>query len=274
MFGAGSEIRVIGHRGAAGVAPENTIPSIERAVLAGSHAVEIDVHASADGHLVAIHDPTVDRTTDGTGEVEEMRLAEIRALDAGYAFTADLGRTFPFRGRGVAIPTLDAAVEAAGALPVVIEVKSTRAGLALAEWLRARRASDGDGGRFIVGGFERSDVAPAAAEAESRCATRADLIPFILLGKLGLPGPLPEGIDAVMLPIRKGPLRLVTPRFVRRAHREGLGVFVWTIDRPPVMRRLLDIGVDGLISNVPGRVRRILAERRAEGAARLPDRNR
>lgn len=261
---------MIGHRGAAGVAPENTVEAIERGVRAGAAAIEVDVHLSADGHLVAIHDDTVDRTTDGAGPVEEMTLDEIRRLDAGYRFTPDRGRSFPYRGAGVRVPTLDEAAEAAADLPMVIEVKSAAAGTALAEWLRSRRNDDApdqdsptDHQRFIVGGFERDAVEPAAAEAAWRCATRADLVPFVLLGKIGLHGPLRSELDAIMLPIRKGFLRLVTRRFVRRAHDRGVGVFVWTVNRPDVMRELFDLGVDGLISDVPARVRRIRDERNA-----------
>ena len=268
MFHAGSDIQVIGHRGAAGVAPENTVVSIERAVLGGAHAIETDVHVSADGRLVTIHDDTVDRTTDGTGRVGDMALEDIRRLDAGYAFTPDRGRSFPYRGTGIRVPTLDEAVAAAGQLPMIVEVKSCAAGEALGTWLRQRREAAGDASRFIVGGFERDMVAPAAAAADWRCATRADLIPFILLGRIGIGGPLPPHVDAIMLPIRKGPLRLVTRGFVRRAHERGVGVFVWTVNRPTVMRELFDIGVDGLISDVPARVGRIVAERTADGSER------
>ncbi|HSM09292.1 MAG TPA: glycerophosphodiester phosphodiesterase family protein, partial [Gemmatimonadota bacterium] len=210
--------------------------------------------------LVTIHDDTVDRTTDGTGPVENMTLDEIRRLDAGHHFTPDRGRSFPYRGAGVRVPTLDEAVAAAGRLPMIIEVKSRAAGEALGDWLRARRAEHADVDRFIVAGFERDMVAPAANAADWRSATRADLIAFVLLGKLGIDGPLPPHVDAIMVPIRKGPLRLVTRAFVRRAHERGVGVFVWTVNRPSVMRELLDIGVDGLISDVPARLNRIAAE--------------
>ena len=273
MFGAGSELQVIGHRGAAGVAPENTVESIRRGVRSGAQAIEIDVHLTSDGRLVAIHDETVDRTTDGTGPVEGMTLEQLRQLDAGYRFTPDHGRTFPYRGEGLRVPTLDEAAEAAAGLPMVVEVKSPAAGEALGSWLTSRRADSSrddapaDHERFIVGGFDRDAVAPAAAQAAWRCATRADLIPFILLGKIGLGGPLRSDLDAVMLPIRKGPLRLITRRFVRRAHDRGLGVFVWTVNRPAVMRQLFDLGVDGLISDVPARVRRIVDERLSHGLA-------
>lgn len=263
MFAAGSGIRVIGHRGAAGVAPENTVVALGHGISAGSDAVEVDVHLTADGHLVTLHDDTVDRTTDGSGPVEAMSLADVRRLDAGYRFTPDLGRTHPFRGTEIRIPTLDEAAEAAGGLPMIIEVKTPRAGRALGEWLKGRRGHPGDADRFIVGGFDRDAVAPAAAEASWECATRRDLIPLVLLGKLGLRAPLRPEIDAIMLPIRKGPLRLVTRRFVKQAHERDFGVFVWTVNRPDVMRRLLDLGVDGLISDVPARVRRLLEERAA-----------
>ncbi|MFW6089489.1 MAG: glycerophosphodiester phosphodiesterase family protein [Gemmatimonadota bacterium] len=260
MFRAGSDIRVIGHRGAAGAAPENTVVSMERAIRGGAQAIEVDVHVSADGRLVAIHDDTVDRTTDGSGPVESMTLDEIRRLDAGYRFTPDRGRSFPYRKAGVRVPTLDEAAAAAVRLPMILEVKSRAAGEALGTWLRARRADPGDADRFIVAGFEREMVAPAADAADWRSATRADLIPFVLLGKLGIDGPLPPHVDAIMVPIRKGPLRLVTRAFVRRAHERGVGVFVWTVNRPSVMRELFDIGVDGLISDVPARLDRVVAE--------------
>lgn len=257
MFGPGSSIRNIGHRGAAGVAPENTLESIERGVAAGADAIEVDVHVSAEGTLILMHDDAVDRTTNGTGAVEEMPLSDLRRLDAGYRFSAEGGRTFPFRDAGIRVPTLDEAAEACGDLPMVVEVKSPRSGQALGDWLQLRRDRD----RFLVGGFERADVEAAAAHAAWRCASRADLTPFVLAARLGLPWQPARDISAFMLPIRKGPLRLVTRRFVDRAHAAGVGVYVWTVNRAGVMRSLLDLGVDGLISDVPARTRRILDER-------------
>lgn len=261
MFGAGSGIRVIGHRGAAGVAPENTLAAIRRGIStgAGADAIEVDVHLTRDGRLVLLHDDTVDRTTDGHGRLDQLSLEEAQRLDAGFRFTPDLGRSFPYRGTGIRLPTLDEAAEAAAPLPMVVEVKSPASGLALARWLRGRPDRDRD--RFIVGGFDRAAVAPAAEAAREQSATRADLTPFIALGKLGLTAPVRPGISAFMLPMRKGPLRLVTRGFVRRAHGLGIGVYVWTVNRPDVMRGLLDLGVDGLITDLPARARRIIDER-------------
>lgn len=246
------------------MAPENTVPAIRHGVEVGSQAIEIDLHASSDGHLVVIHDPTVDRTTDGHGAVEDRTLAELRALDAGYRFTTDDGESFPFRGRGVRIPSLDEALEAIGDLPVVLEVKSAAAGRRLAEWLPGRPERD----RAIVGGFSAEDVGPAADAARWRCAYQTDLRSFVLWGKLGISRPLPDDLTAAMVPVRKGAIRIVTRGFVRRLHAQGKGVFVWTVNRPEEMRHLFDLGVDGLISDYPAVLRRVVEERKAAGLDR------
>lgn len=259
----------IGHRGAAGVAPENTLPALRHAVEVGADAVEFDLQVTRDDRLVLLHDPTVDRTTDGSGPVEELLLDELRELDAGHAFTADRGASFPYRGRGVRIPTLEEALEALGGLPVVAEVKSEAAGRRLGAWLRERPAA---ARRMLVGGFDRAAAEPAAREARWRGAWEEELAPYVLLGKLGLAGLAVPDADAAMVPERKGVVRIPTRRFVRRAHRDGLGVHVWTVNRPDRMRRLLDAGVDGILSDFPARALRIVRERTArtprEGTAR------
>lgn len=266
LFGPGSPLRVIGHRGAAAFAPENTLPSFEHAVEVGADAVELDLHVSADGHLMVIHDASLERTTDGAGPVEERTLEELRTFDAGYGFTTDGGETFPFRGQGVRIPTLEEVLETVGDLPVVTEIKSLAAGRALGEWLQ----KSADRERILVGGFKREEVEPAGRHARWRCTYQEELIAYVLLGKIGLGRWLaPKGVDAAMLPERQKGIRVITPRFVRRAHADGMGVFVWTVNRPDDMRRLLDWGVDGLVSDAPGRLRRVIDEREVGGGVEL-----
>jgi len=261
MFGPGGDVRIIGHRGARGVAPENTLPAIRHGVEVGAQAVEIDLHATRDGELVVIHDPTLDRTTDGAGPVEDRTLAELRAFDAGYQFTTDDGATFPFRGQGIRIPTLDEVMGTIGDRPAILEVKSAAAGRRLAEWLPGRPERD----RVIVGGFDADAVGPAGEAARWRCAYQTDLLGFVLWGKLGIARHLPDDLTAAMVPVRKGLVRIVTRGFVRRMHAQGKGVFVWTVNRPEEMRRLFDIGVDGLISDYPAVLRRVVEERLAAG---------
>jgi glycerophosphoryl diester phosphodiesterase len=243
------------------VAPENTVPAIRHGVDVGAQAIEIDLHASKDDALVVIHDPTLERTTDGTGAVEARSLAELQTLDAGYRFTVDEGDTFPFRGQGVRIPTLDEAIQAIGDLPAILEVKSAAAGRLLADWLPGRPQFD----RIIVGGFNADEVGPAGAAARWRCAYQTDLLGFVLWGKLGVRRRLPADLTAAMVPVRKGAMRIVTRGFVRRMHAQGKGVFVWTVNRPEEMRHLLDLGVDGLISDYPAVLRRVVEERWAAG---------
>lgn len=264
LFGPGSHVRVIGHRGAAAFAPENTLPSFEHAVEVGADAVELDLHRTADGHLVVIHDPSLVRTTDGMGPVEERTLEELRAFDAGYRFTTDQGRTFPFRGRGVGIPTLEEVLETIGDLPLIAEIKSLAAGHLMGEWLQKSRDRD----RILVGGFKRAEVEPAGKHARWRCTYQEELRGYVLLGKVGLGRWFaPSGVDAAMLPERHSGVRIITRRFIRRAHADGMGVFIWTVNHPEDMRRLFDWGVDGLVSDAPGRVRRVLDEREVGGGA-------
>lgn len=264
-FGPGGEITVIGHRGAAAAAPENTLPSLAHAADVGVDAVEVDLHATADDRLVLLHDPTVDRTTDGSGPVEGMALSELRELDAGHGFTPDRGRSHPFRGRGVRIPTLREALEATDDLPVVLEAKTAAAGRLLVE-----RLDGSDAGRRLMAagpGLAAAGLTEEAGRrARWRCASKAELRPYVLLGKVGLGAPFAPDVDALLVPERYRITKVVTRRLVRQAHRDGLGVHVWTVNRPDRMRRLLDLGVDGLVSDVPGRVRRILDERVAAAA--------
>ncbi len=265
LFGPGSPIRVIGHRGAAAVAPENTLPSFEHAVEVGADGVELDLHCTSDGHLIVIHDDTLERTTDGEGEVEDRTLDELRRVDAGHGFTPDGGQTFPFRGLGITIPTLEEVLATVADLPVVAEIKSARAGVAMGEWLQTSPERH----RILVGGFDRTQVDPAGRHARWRCAYQDELRGYVLLGKIGLARLATPTVDSAMVPETRGPIRIVSRRFVRQAHADGIGVFVWTVNRADDMRRLLDWGVDGLVSDAPGRARRIIDERssRGEGAS-------
>ena len=118
--------QVIAHRGGSGLGPENTLAAFRRSLAAGADVLEMDVRTTADGHLVVLHDATVDRTTDGRGAVKEMTLAQIKALDAGYRWTADQGRSFPFRGRGITVPTFSEVLETFAETPMIAEIKEKR----------------------------------------------------------------------------------------------------------------------------------------------------
>ncbi len=261
MFSATDSTLVIGHRGGAGAAPENTVAAIRHGIEAGADAIEFDIHATRDDRIVVIHDDTLERTTDGAGTVEDLTLDELRRFDAGFNFTPDLGRSFPFRGTGIGIPTLEEAVESTEGQPIICEIKTPKAGQLLAEWLPGRPVRE----RMIVCGFDIEAVRPAAAAARWRCASQRDLTPFVLLGNLGIPVRLASDIAAAIVPMRKGVVPVVTRGFVRRCHAAGVGVHVWTVNRTDEMRQLLELGVDGLISDFPAIARRIVEEYQAHG---------
>ena len=247
---------LIGHRGAAGLAPENTMPSFREAVERWAvDMIELDVRASADGHCVVIHDDTVDRTTDGTGPVAEKTLAELRSLDAGYRFTDDDG-AHPFRGRGLTIPTLEEVLAAFPDTRFTIEVKIGGAQPGMFDAIRSMDAAD----RVVVAGMDRADRTMFDDYDGARSGDNRTVRSFVLLHRLHLAWLWPRGADVFQVPEAWESHRIVTPRFVRDARRRGVPVHVWTVNDPEAMTRLLRWGVDGLITDRPDRGARVLAD--------------
>src|SRR5215210_2058158 len=241
------------HRGASARAPENTPVAFRLAAEDGAGGLETDVHETRDGHVVAIHDDTVDRTTDGSGLVREMALAEHQGLDAGYRFTPDGGATFPYRGKGVRVPELREVLRGFPDLAVNVDIKEAQPGVEEAV-LRVIEGAGVEDRTLVVSEhtpvirrFRRLSggrVRTGASRGESRL--------FYYLSGLCLEGLLRSAYDALQVPVRHGERELVTSRFLEAAHGVGVRVDVWTIDEPAEMRRLLDLGVDVVMTNRPG----------------------
>ncbi len=250
----------LAHRGGAALAPENTMVAFERALALGADGLDLDVRASRDGELVVIHDETVDRTTDGTGRVSDMTLAELQALDAGYRYSVDNGQTFPYRGQGVKIPTLREVLSAFPDARVNIEIKQVDPPIekALADLILEMGAqervmvvaADGD----VIERFRH--LAPGVATA----AARGEVTWFYWMQRLRLDAFYRPTASALQVPERSGDVVLVTPRFVKAAHARGMKVIVWTVNTPDRMRRLLQMGVDGIITDRPDLLRQVRAE--------------
>lgn len=239
---------VIGHRGAAAHAPENTILSFERAVADGAMAIELDVHATADGHAVVIHDPTLERTTDGTGAVAELTLERVQAANAGARFTRD-GVTFPYRARGVRVPTLAEVLDRFPELPMIIEIKSARASRAVLETLDRRDAAP----RCLIGSFEHAALAPFRAPPWHASASQRDVVRMIAHATLGL-SLNGEPYDALSIPPDWHALPLPIGPIARAARALGRPVHIWVVDEPREARRLRDLGVAGIITNDPAAI--------------------
>lgn len=252
-FFSGPSPRLFGHRGASASAPENTLESFRLAREQGASYIELDVHLSADGEVVVIHDQSVSRTTGRRGRVENMTLGELRKLDSGYKFTTDHGRTFPYRDRGVTIPTLDEVLEASPNLGIVIELKRTREQIvvALAQKLRAHGAED----RVIVASHEHRLIAGFREEAPmvATSFSKDEVRDFLVRVRSGsLQGYRPPGV-AFQVPEYKGLRRVVSKPVIDAVHGFDVEVHVWTVNEPVHISRLLDWGVDGIMTDDPAR---------------------
>jgi glycerophosphoryl diester phosphodiesterase len=255
------------HRGGADIAPENTLEGFREGLRVGGGVLELDVHTTADGHVVVMHDPAVDRTTEGTGAVREMTLAEIKRLDAGYQFTRDGGGTFPYRGQGIRVPTLEEVYDEFAEVPINVEIKGERPGIEQAVWRIIEAAGAGE--RTLVVSESTPTIRRFRGASGGRVATASssvELITFYLLTRLGLGGLFKPRYQALQGPETYHGLRIVTPGFIRAAHARGLRVDVWTIDTEADMRRLLGYGVDGIMTDRPDVLAKLL-----EGGHRAAD---
>jgi glycerophosphoryl diester phosphodiesterase len=249
---------VMAHRGGKGLWPENTLYAFKQAVALGVDVLEMDTHSTADGVLVVLHDDTVDRTTDGTGPIQGFTLAELKALDAGYEWSADGGQTLPYRGQGITVPTVEEVFAAFGDVPLNIEIKQAEPSLSaqLCQLIRDYDLED----RVLVASFHQEvvkefrrecpEVATSAGETE---ITILFALSKVLLERVyGLPA------QAVQVPEYRSGLHVITKRFVRAAHNRDLEVHAWTINEVADMERLLEIGVDGIITDYPDRLLALL----------------
>jgi len=254
---------VIGHRGASGELPENTLAAFERALSQGAVMLETDAHLSRDGEVVLSHDPRVDRTTEGSGALEDYTLAELQRLDAGHRFSPDRGASFPHRGQGIRIPSLREVFERFPGIRFNIEIKQNSLPLI-------------DATLRIVAEAKRAETTLlAAAEDDTMSALRArlaetglrpamgaalgDVVAFVRAAAAG-EAPPPEPM-ALQIPPSFAGNPLVTAELVEFAHRHDVQVHVWTINDENEMRSLLDRGVDGVMSDFPALLRKVVDER-------------
>lgn len=245
---------VIGHRGAAAEAPENTLPSFELAIAQGVDAIELDVHVTADDVPVVMHDPTVDRTTSASGAIAMKSLRQIRELDAGFRFTPDGGATFPLRDRGIRVPSVEEVLSAVPRdLPLLIEVKALNAQWPLRRMLERFNVAS----RAVVASFEGGALEAFSDPPFVRGASRRDVLQLMARTMAGLsPGRVPYRV--ICAPNRYYGTPVPIGAIVRGAKRLGVPVHFWTIDDAREARRLWQRGASGIISNAP---RKILEER-------------
>lgn len=253
FFGDG-EVLAIGHRGGRGLWPENTLFGFEEAAALGVDVLEMDIHSSADEVLVTMHDDMVDRTTDGSGPIHEHTLAELVALDAGYSWTADNGETFPYRGQGIRLATLEELFERFPDRRMNIEIKQAEPSIVVpfCDMIREfGREED-----VLVGSFDAATVKEfrRACPGVATSMTEPEVRTFFILNTLFLGALYQAPAEAMQVPEFNDELQVLTDRFIRSAHGHNIAVHAWTINEESDMARLLEMGVDGIISDYPDRL--------------------
>jgi glycerophosphoryl diester phosphodiesterase len=265
------------HQGGSREAPSSTLLALRQAVAAGADALELDVHATADGHLVVCHDATVDRTTNGSGAIAAMTLDELRRLDNAYWWVPGEvvapGRPdveYVYRGKAPSDPsllvaTLREVLDEFDGVFLNLDIKQTAPAVkpyeaTLADLLREYDRTDD----VIVASFNDAATeafAAAAPEVNTSAGTLATA-GFWQAVQQGVEPPATRHV-ALQVPPAYEAVPIVDERFVAAAHRQGVAVHVWTIDEPDEMARLLDLGVDGIMTDRPTVLEAVLEERGA-----------
>jgi glycerophosphoryl diester phosphodiesterase len=240
-------VLVYAHRGGSALRPENTIEAFDHGLSLGADGLELDVHLTRDGEVVVHHDDTLDRTTSGRGAIVDLLAANVCELDAGHSFGAP---AFPFRGKGLRVPMLEDVLARYPAIPLIIELKQNVPELArrTIDLVRAAGAVE----RTALGSFgwrvlkAARDYEPAIATGACREEARWALYRSWVGWPLGR-----TAYREFQVPETSGRTTIISPRFVRHAHRAGLPVKAWTVDDADDIRRLISWGVDAIISDRP-----------------------
>ena len=247
------------------MAPENTLLAFDNALALGADGLELDVHLSRDGVVMVQHDATLGRTTDLRGRIAQHTAAELARADAGWHFCR--GGEYPFRRCGIGVPTLAEVLVRHPGVRVIIELKTGSAELARAAVAAVHAAHAVE--RVCIGSFDVRGlrVIRALEPAIATSAARAEVA--LALAKVWCHWPLTTAAyGGFQVPERSGRTRVVSPAFVTAAHRAGLGVHVWTVDQSEEAHRLLECGVDALITDRPDLIVPIVRQRGDDAAVR------
>jgi len=256
------------HRGGSLLRPENTMLAFEYGMSFGADALELDIQQTRDAELVVIHDPTLDRTTSGSGPVASYALDEVRAVDAGYRFTTDGGATFPYRGQGITIPTLRQVFERFPHARINIDLKESTPDREARLWALIQEFAAED--RICAGCFTHAALVRFRRLTGGRVVTSASPreVRSFLLAALSHTTNwwLRPAYDALQVPDTYGSVRIVSRTTVEAAHRLGVDVHVWTVDERSHMEALLALGVDGLMTDRPDILAAMLTNESPENA--------
>jgi glycerophosphoryl diester phosphodiesterase len=248
----------LAHRGSRVLWPQNTVVAFQGAVDLGYQYLETDLHVSADGRVVVFHDDHLSELTDGVGKAWERDWSALAPLDAAYHFDPDNG--YPLRGTGIGIPLLEDVV---GTFPNALwnlDLKQPDIEMAVADEVVRLGIED----RVLIGSFHDARIKEFRRITGDRVATSAGPRETARALVAAMAGRAPGGeADAFQIPEGVGPLTVAGKRFIRMAHRAGKQVHVWTVNDKAEMQRLLDLGVDGIVTDRPDLLNEVIGERGA-----------
>lgn len=261
-FFAGKKPRVFGHRGSAGTCPENTLLSFDQAKQDGADILEMDLRLTRDKQAIVWHDSSVDRTTDGSGLVKDLTATEIGSLDCGWSFRTAGSKQYSFRGQRLKVASFEDVLQRYPGMPINVEVKD-RDFVLVDETIRLlqkyNRLHSGDV-LVVVNSKPCMQRLRARAPSLLTSHTTAENVRFVIEARMPVPPLFRAQGDAIQLPLKKRGFELITPGLVRAAHRQRLELHVWTVNDESRMRWLLQMGVDGIFTDFPGKLRRIVDE--------------
>jgi len=239
---------VIAHAGSE-LLPTDTLFALEQYADMGVDILEMDVHMTKDKHIILIHDETVDRTTDGTGDVREMTLAELQSLDAGYYWTNDDGETYPLRGQGIKIPTLEEVFQTIPDYPMIIEIKQDSPSMEqdLCNLLREHKMGE----KVMIPSF--SDIAMErfrqACPEIATAASSGEARDFVYRNFALMAGTISPKYYALQVPEERDGITIVTKLLIFFANWRNVQVHIWTINDPEEMQHFIEMGVHGIMTD-------------------------
>ncbi|MBN1572108.1 MAG: glycerophosphodiester phosphodiesterase [Deltaproteobacteria bacterium] len=242
---------IFAHRGAHARFPENTIPAFEEALRVGTNYIETDTQLTRDGVPILHHDDNVVNLTGEDRFIRDLTLKELKKLDAGYTFSPDGGKSFPHRGKGIHIPSLEEVLRKFDLARFNIDIKDGTAESAKVVLYIVKRHKAGD--RVLLASFAHPALAYIRKEAPeiATSACRKEVVRFLIDSLIRGKRVKAVPYDALQVPEKQHGIKVVNRRLLKGAKALGLQVHVWTINDEETMKRLLKLGVDGIITDRP-----------------------
>lgn len=253
-----NDVLVIAHRGGLALSPENTLEAFRKAEELGVDVIELDIHSSRDGELVIMHDDTIDRTTDGSGNIRDYTLTQLKSFDAGYRWTDDNGASFPFRGKGIHIPTLSEAFAQIKRANIIVEIKQSEPSIIepLCELIREYGLEK----KVIAASFSNEALLQfrRSFPEVATSATMSEAVKFFILNMFHLAGYYRPPAVALQVPEYHTGRKVINKRFVESAKKNDIEVHAWTINELDDMKRMISLGLNAIVTDHPDRLLKLL----------------